>query len=1554
MAKTETKYKVDANEAINAINKLEKSVDSYNKTIEASEKSQKKLKRSSAELKKAIAEEAENVQKLVSQHKRLANEERTRLEERKKFSNLTRDEFNDLQKLIQQNRRLAQEENKRITAKRNLAAATKAEQADLDRLIQQHRKLRDEEARRIKTTEDKADLDHLIRQNRRLASEEKERIETKRNIEAITKAEQADLDRLIQQHRLLRDEEARRIKASEEQADLDHLIRQHKRLASEEKERIATKERINRLSETEQADLERLIRQHKRLKAEEASRIAIKREAPVTGPRAAFVGGVKPEFIPSAGRAARGRSADDVFNELRSVIRAADATKLWGKAIDGVQSASNKKNKVVKKQTDLVDADAAAARNASTSSDHLRRAWVSLISVGVLLSRGINELINAIRQSIQDAAELSKRIAEVQTVSLELSNGVLKTAKNTREWKDELQALSRTFGINTLETTEALYEALSNQVVQAGNSTNFMAQQMKLAITAVSTLDEAVDVTSTVMNAFNKNTTEAARINAVLFKAVDLGRFRLNELGSEFGRVSVLSKQLGISFEEQAGAIALLTRLGLNADVAQTLLTNVQLKLIKPTEVMTKLFGQWGVTSGEAAIRTFGFSNVIQKLASETERGGDQMAELGEIFQDLRAITGAQGLVSNFDDLQQTINQVSNATAAYNEAFSLSLDAIGRKADIELEKLRQQFLNTFGERLLRAFINVSEAFGGADKALASLLKTGLIAAEVYIGYRAALIAVSAAQAVHNVRTSQSTVFLQSNTTAANANRSALIGLTAAQAAATAGITLLIAGISHLVAESATVRDTLNNSFLQLRSNLLETSREEIEKTINKIDEFSISVERSNSSIFRSYFQFLASIRSVNTALTEDFNKKFKKIRDVMADGLKVSTDVLEDRLKALTKRIEDVKKATEDLRERAVKARVEADDKAFETSLVGKTDKEALRATFERKAKLDAEALSALRRGELDLADELFRRTERLADDAERRIEELKRKVKSAADEISARVSSTGASAITAASGGVSRTFSRSAPGRPRITRGGPFGSAITRSAPRSAVSVTRKTELVDTERLRLLEEALLTLRRDAAKVEKEKVAAIEAGLRAKEAEKRRLDEEVKARTKSVESFKKLVAEIDTFDTTQENAASKFGKLLTDTEAAGRAAGLSPEEQLQFLRQANATRILLEREARTKAAREALDIESKAIKEAESKADEARKRRVDAEKKAAEQIEAFANQNIETSARLRGEFDRPGFGQFGEIVAFGTDEERERIEQKKREFLETLKNFENLNNKLLVTRREGGDTANVLREIAAAQAQLNAQLNDLDKRKNLTRVGFGKISPAPRDSRGRLIFEKEPGKPEQALVDLIKQSQEALAKVTASLNEARAATANFSFANDAMAKLRDTLSSIPPAFREQAQAAAESKKATVDAATAINRVHDGTLARLYAIIKAHNEIEAARRRERELIDAAGPVVPRAAGGSLPGTDRNLVALSKGEFVMNRLATRTYAPLLRAMNGITPLPRSGGGNTVNFGGDINVTTHSSTTDAQALEIAHKLERLMRRGLFSVKG
>ena len=1531
-----TQYRLQTERAVANVQKLTLTIKEYNQSVKATVKEQRLLNSQATALKANLRGINASAQKLVTTFKSSALEVRKAVREIKAFNKATDETKKKTRELSAQLKadRLVAKDHVRTELGKIDAANRLREKAASDELKRQlatdrviaRNHLRsqlqslDTEAK-LKEQSARADIQRAQRRDRQVAQAhfraEIAKIAVQEKSASDEQKRQLASDRLIARNHLRselqRIAQAARQKEKAAKDDIRRAQRLERQIAQvhlrTELSRVAAQERANSAELKRQFSKDRLVaRAHVRSEAQRIAQAARLKEQ---------------EANNDLRRAAR-RDRQIAQSYLRTELQKLDAARrLQERQNAQFVRLAQRRDKQIAAAHLKAELERLGGR-ADKANDAIGRLHLTMfelrVAIGTLIARGIGQLIQGFSEAAGTARELSKRIAEVQTVSLEYKNGALESARAVADWRLEVFALSRNMGIPVLETTEALYNALSNQVVEAGNATNFMAQEMKLAITTVSTLDEAVNVTSTVINAFNKDVSETARINAILFKAVDVGRFRLSELGSQFGRVSVLSNELGISFEEQAGAIALLTRLGLEADVAQTLLTNVQLKLVKPTETMTELFTEWGVTSGQAAIQTFGFTGVIRKLAEQAQNSADPMSELGEIFQDLRAITGAQGLVSNFDKLEEAISDVTNSTEAFNKAFDLSLDAMGRKADIELEKLRQQMVTQFGEPFIRTLLAVAEFAGGADIAVSRLIRTISIVANVYLGYRTSLILTNSALALHSRFTTQATAATVANTAAVNANRAGLLAMSAAQAGATLGLTAIITLLGQMAVESQVAAAEFEASLSVLRSNLLEESRKALEKLQQKLGEVADSQVRFNNATFRAYFQFVANIRAQNNLLTEDFDKKFKLIKKSMLEGLDVDTDIITDRLRELSRAAETARDAVETLKKRGEEGRLAEFERRFEADLAEKNPKDAIDLIIATRNRFQDDALEALRRGDVDLADSLFTRADDLATRAQERISDLIKSTKEAALEIE-------------------RTIDE---GR-----------------------VTEDTEIVDTKTILELEKQLKLIE-DERRASVERRLALEREIIAeKEREAARLEEEIKTREAAFEVFKKFVAEIDSFDASGPDAAKRFDALIGGAEKAGGEAGLTGKEQLEFLRQAFAQRLLLSREAATAAARAQLDIEQKALNEGTKLVEEAIRKRQALLNSTSEQTEAFANRNIEIAERLRNEFDRGGLFQLGELQ-FGPQpgglfaEGKVRTDKLKADILAGVEAFRQLNEQLLAARRNGTDTAPILAQIAAKQAEL-ARLVDEVNKANVERQGGLINSNVGRNAEEEVLFQPVPGRPEESLSDLLDTSAESLTQLTAGFNEAAVAQRNLTEAMQLMARLKEQVALIPPEVRAQGEAAEEAAEVTVTAQQAVQRVLDGTLQRLEAIRREHERIIEMQRAEADALGT--PIIPRAHGGPIPrahggfvgrGTDRHLVALSGGETIVNRLASRQYAPLLQAINRAPPQFRAQGGTVNNSYGDINIQPRSTVTNEFIMEVAQGLQRLERRGMFPSRG
>ena len=275
----------------------------------------------------------------------------------------------------------------------------------------------------------------------------------------------------------------------------------------------------------------------------------------------------------------------------------------------------------------------------------------------------ISKFTNSLLGAIESGKEYEIRLAEIQTISQQAN-------RSTQQWSASLVQLSNQFGTDLLKTTEAGYEAISNQIAKGANVTVFLADAFTLARTSSATAEQSVNILSSAINAYGTSSVSAARYSAVLFKLADLGRVRVGQLENTFGNTATLANTMGVSIEELAASLATLTIQGIRPDTSMTLVNNIMLKLLKPTKEMSTLFKEWGVSSGEAAVSTFGFQGVLARLNHELESGG--LTRLGEIVSDMRAIRGVAGLTGQaFAKYTDALNQMEDATASYDEKSRL-------------------------------------------------------------------------------------------------------------------------------------------------------------------------------------------------------------------------------------------------------------------------------------------------------------------------------------------------------------------------------------------------------------------------------------------------------------------------------------------------------------------------------------------------------------------------------------------------------------------------------------------------------------------------------------------------------------------------------------------------------------------------------------------------------------------------------------------------------------------------------------------------------------------
>jgi hypothetical protein len=333
---------------------------------------------------------------------------------------------------------------------------------------------------------------------------------------------------------------------------------------------------------------------------------------------------------------------------------------------------------------------------------------ITAIFASQVIYGSMSRIISLLETSLRTASAFSIKIAEIRT----LTEG---NAISAGTWSRSLREVSDSFGIDLLDATAAAYDVLSNQVAKGTNAINFLKEAAIFSKITVSSLQDSVNLLSASVNAYRNQGLSATRASEILFSTIDLGKVRVDEIKDTFGNTAILAAQMGVSFEDLNAAFAAITIQGTRPDTAMTLLNNVMLKLLKPTGEMRKLMAEWGVSTGEQAIKTFQLTGILQKYNKAIEEGKIALEDANET----RAIRGFAALGSDAGLAIVEENRRKQEQAAENRrrAEEIALNAPGALFQKQLVQFRNIITQDIATPMFEAFVKVTQAFGGIKEIL---------------------------------------------------------------------------------------------------------------------------------------------------------------------------------------------------------------------------------------------------------------------------------------------------------------------------------------------------------------------------------------------------------------------------------------------------------------------------------------------------------------------------------------------------------------------------------------------------------------------------------------------------------------------------------------------------------------------------------------------------------------------------------------------------------------------------------------------------------------------
>lgn len=307
---------------------------------------------------------------------------------------------------------------------------------------------------------------------------------------------------------------------------------------------------------------------------------------------------------------------------------------------------------------------------------------------------------------------------------------------------DEMQKailnLSNQTGISSEEIAQNIYDSISAGQ-KTGDAVNFVSNSTKLAKAGFADAGAALDVLTTIMNAYGLKASEVTNVSDMLIQTQNLGKTTVADLASSMGKVIPTANAYGVSLDELCAGYAIMTANGVATAESTTYMNGMLNELGKSgTTVSETLKEKTGKTFKELMDSGMSLSDVLKIIsdaATENNKSFGDMWSSSEAGKAGMILLG--GSAENFNGV---LEQMQNSAGATNTAFE-KLDTNSTKIKKATNELKNDAIDlgtTLMEELAPIIENIAEKIsqftewfnGLSESEKQMIIQIGLIVAAI--------------------------------------------------------------------------------------------------------------------------------------------------------------------------------------------------------------------------------------------------------------------------------------------------------------------------------------------------------------------------------------------------------------------------------------------------------------------------------------------------------------------------------------------------------------------------------------------------------------------------------------------------------------------------------------------------------------------------------------------------------------------------------------------------------------------------------------------------------
>ena len=368
----------------------------------------------------------------------------------------------------------------------------------------------------------------------------------------------------------------------------------------------------------------------------------------------------------------------------------------------------------------------------TTAGDRMTALGGMMVGVGTTLTKSVTlPLIGIGTAAAKTAMDFEYQMSRVEAIS-----GA--TGQQLEDLEQQAKDLGRTTQYSATQAAEAM-EQLGSAGLDANEILKAMPGVLDLAATDNIELANAAEIAATALNGFGLEADQVGHVADVLAESAARTNATVESMGYSFSYVAPIATATGLSMEQTAAAIGILSDAGIKGTKAGTTLRGALSRIVNPTERAAEVMENLGIE----------FYNTDGTMKSLNEIVGVLQTQLGGLTEEernsaLTTIFGQQALTGMLALMEAGPDKINELTESYKNCDGAAKEMADTINDntkgswIEFKSALEGAAIAIGEVLLphlrkgiEWLTNMVSAFANLDpKIQENIVKWGAIAAAI--------------------------------------------------------------------------------------------------------------------------------------------------------------------------------------------------------------------------------------------------------------------------------------------------------------------------------------------------------------------------------------------------------------------------------------------------------------------------------------------------------------------------------------------------------------------------------------------------------------------------------------------------------------------------------------------------------------------------------------------------------------------------------------------------------------------------------------------------------